>query len=144
MRFPVIKLTSQAPIKMIRMPTKYISVPTQAAPSKNAPAKSEITGSFAPQGIKGASITVARLSRSLRMVRAAITPGTAQPVPTTNGMTDLPERPTFLKMGSSTTVARAIYPQSSRSAMRKYMTMTSGKNPTTAPTPPMMPSTTIA
>ena len=40
--------------------------------------------------------------------RAAITPGTAQPVPTTKGITDFPESPTFLKMGSRTTVARAI------------------------------------
>ena len=90
------------------MPTKYISVPTQEAFLKNAPANKAITGSFAPQGIKGASMAVALRSRSVRMVRAAITPGMAQPVPTIKGITDLPDRPTFLKMGSSTTVARAM------------------------------------
>ena len=37
-----------------------------------------------------------------------ITPGMAQPVPMTKGITDLPERPTFLKMGSSTTETRDI------------------------------------
>ena len=75
---------------------------------KKAPAKRAITGSFAPQGINGANIAVARLSRSLGIVRQAITPGTAQPVPITNGITDFPERPTFLNIGSSTTLTRAI------------------------------------
>ena len=51
-------------------------------------------------------MAVARRSRSLRMVRLAMMPGTAQPVVMTKGMTDLPDRPTFLKMGSSTTAAR--------------------------------------
>ena len=66
--------------------------------------------------------------------------GIPQPVPIIIGITDFPERPTFLKMGSSTTVALAIYPQSSSNAIRKYITITSGRNPTTAPTPPMIPS----
>ena len=79
-----------------------------ASDTMHPPAKSEITGSFAPQGIKGAIIAVALRSLSLRMVLQAITPGIAHPVPTTKGMTDLPERPTFLKIGSSTTVARAM------------------------------------
>ena len=105
---PVILFTSRAPTKIMKIPAKYISVPTQLALLKNAPANRPITGSFAPQGIKGASIAVARRSRSLRMVRAAITPGMAQPVPMTKGITDLPLSPTFLKMGSKTTVARAI------------------------------------
>ena len=126
------------------MPEKYISALTQPALSKNAPAKREITGIFAPQGIKGASIAAARRSRSLRMVRLAITPGTAQPIAITKGITDLPERPTFLNIGSRTTAALAIYPQSSRSAMRKYIIITRGRKPTTAPTPPIMPSTSNA
>ena len=94
--------------RMRTMPTKYIVTPTHSEPSKNAPAKSAITGSFAPQGIKGVSIAVALRSRSLRIVRQAIMPGIAQPVPMMKGMTDLPERPTFLKIGSRTTVVRAI------------------------------------
>ena len=56
------------------------------------------------------------------------------------GITDLPESPTFLKIGSRTTVARAIYPQSSSKEMRKYITITRGRNPTTALTPPIIPS----
>ena len=80
--------------------------------AKKAPANSAMTGSFAPQGMKGASMAVARRSRSLRMVRQAITPGIAQPVPTTKGITDLPERPTFLKTGSRTTVEHKISPTS--------------------------------
>ena len=88
------------------MPVKYITKLTHPASSKNAPANSAMTGIFAPQGMNGVSIAVARRSRSLRMVRLAITPGIAQPVPMTNGMTDLPDRPTFLKIGSSTTATR--------------------------------------
>ena len=94
--------------KWATLPEKYITKLTQPALSKNAPANRAITGSLAPQGMKGASIAVARRSRSLRMVRQAIMPGIAQPVPMTMGITDLPDSPTFLKMGSSTTVARAI------------------------------------
>ena len=125
------------------IPAKYIDAPTHAESAKNAPANRDITGSFAPQGIKGASIAVALRSRSSRIVRQAITPGIAHPVPIMKGITDLPESPTFLKMGSSTTVALAIYPQSSSSAMRKYITITRGKNPTIAINPPMIPSTSI-
>ena len=92
----------------MKIPAKYMRVPTQPASLKKVPANRAITGSLAPQGIKGASMAVARRSRWSRMVRQAITPGMAQPVPTTKGITDFPERPTFLKMGSSTTVARAM------------------------------------
>ena len=97
-----------AETRIIRIAMKYIIAPTQGLSPKNTPAKSAITGSFAPQGIKGAIIAVALRSRSLRIVRQAITPGIAHPVPIINGITDLPERPTFLNIGSRTTVARAI------------------------------------
>ena len=36
-----------------------------------------------------------------------------------------------------------MYPQSSNNAIKKYITITSGKNPITAPTPPIIPSTKI-
>ena len=126
---------------MKTIPAKYINVPTQGVSGKNAPTNNAITGSFAPQGINGVSIAVALLSLSFRMVRHAMMPGIAHPVPITSGITDLPERPTLLNMGSSTTVALAMYPLSSRRAIKKYITITSGRKPTTAPTPPMMPST---
>ena len=141
---PVIRFTSSAPRRTRTMPTRYMVADTHHASAKNAPAKRAITGIFAPQGMNGVNMAVVRRSRSLRIVRDAITPGMAQPVPMTMGITDLPESPTRLKIGSSTTVALAIYPQSSRRAIRKYMTITSGRKPTTAPTPPMIPSTRSA
>ena len=106
--WPVILFTNRAPSKINRIPAKYISVPTHSASGKKAPTNSAITGSLAPQGMNGVSIAVALRSLSLRMVRQAIIPGIAHPVPITIGITDLPERPTFLKIGSNTTVARAI------------------------------------
>ena len=84
----------------------YIRKLTQPALSKNAPAIRVMTGILAPQGMKVVSMAVARRSRSLRMVRQAMTPGMPQPMPMTKGITDLPDRPTFLKMGSSTTATR--------------------------------------
>ena len=90
------------------MPTRYIVAETHHASAKNAPANNAITGILAPHGINGVSIAVVLRSLSLRIVREAMTPGIAHPVPMTIGITDLPERPTLLKIGSSTTVARAI------------------------------------
>ena len=137
-------LISKAPKKIKRIPERYITVLTQPAPSKKAPAKSAITGIFAPHGIKGASITEARLSFSFLIVRLAIIPGTAHPIVITNGITDFPESPTLLKIGSKTTATRLMYPQSSSNAIKKYITITRGKNPTTATTPPITPSTKSA
>ena len=141
---PVIFFTSKAPSKTKRIPTRYMVAETHHASAKNAPANRAITGIFAPHGINGVSIAVVRRSLSLRIVRQDITPGIAHPVPMTIGITDFPESPTLLKIGSRTTVALAMYPQSSSSAIRKYMTITSGRKPTTAPTPPMIPSTRSA
>ena len=141
---PVTALTSKAPKRIKSIPTKYISGPTHGASEKNAPANNAITGSLAPHGINVASIADVLLSRSLRIVLHDMIAGIPQPVPITIGITVFPERPTLLKIGSSTTVARDIYPQSSSKAIRKYITITSGRNPTTAPTPPMIPSTSKA
>ena len=105
---PVILLTSNAPRSTNKIPTRYIVAETHHASAKNAPANKAITGIFAPHGIKGVSIAVVRRSLSLRIVRLAMTPGIAHPVPITIGITDLPESPTLLKIGSSTTVALAI------------------------------------
>ena len=90
--------------------------------------------------MKVVSIVVALLSLSSRIVRHAMIAGIPQPVPITTGITDFPERPTLLKIGSITALTRAMYPQSSRRAIRKYITITRGRNPTTAPTPPTIPS----
>ena len=106
--YPVIKLISNADKKIITIPAKYIKGPTQGELPKKAPANKAITGNLAPQGINGVNIAVALLSRSLRIVRQVIIPGTVQPVPTTNGITDFPDKPTFLKIGSKTILTRDI------------------------------------
>ena len=105
---PVILFTRRAPRRTSTIPTRYMVADTHHASAKKAPANNAITGILAPQGINGVSMAVVLRSLSLRMVREAITPGMAHPVPITIGITDLPERPTLLKIGSSTTVARAI------------------------------------
>ena len=66
--YPVTLFTSNAPKKINTIPTRYMAGPTHRASEKNAPANRAITGSFAPQGIKGVSIAVALRSLSLRMV----------------------------------------------------------------------------
>ena len=135
---------SRAPKNISAMPTMYISHETHAASAKNTPANSEITGTLAPQGIHVVSIAVARLSLSSLMVRQAMMPGIPQPVLMMIGIIDFPERPTLLNIGSMTTLTRAMYPQSSSNAIRKYITITSGRKPTTAPTPPTIPSASRA
>ena len=77
-------------------------------PAKNAPANSAITGIFAPQGMNVVSIAVALLSLSSRIVRLAMIPGIPHPVPMMIGIMDFPERPTLLKIGSITTLTRAM------------------------------------
>ena len=94
--------------------------------------------------MKLVSIAVVLLCLSFFIVLVAITPGIAQPVPITIGIIDFPDSPTFLKNLSITTATLAIYPQSSSKAKRKNSTMISGKKPTTAPTPPIIPSSRIA
>ena len=90
------------------IPMKYAPVETAAEPWKSAPAIIAINGTFAPQGIKVVVIIVIRRSLSFSIVREAIIPGTPQPVPTSIGMNDLPERPNFLKIRSRTNAILAI------------------------------------
>ena len=65
-------------------------------------------GIFAPQGMKQVVMTVMRRSRSFSMVREAMTPGTPQPVPTSMGMKDLPDRPNLRKIRSMIKAIRAM------------------------------------
>ena len=109
---------------------------------KIAPEIRAITGSFAPQGIKLVVMIVIRLSLRFSIVRVAIMPGTEQPVPISIGIKDFPERPSFLKILSITKAIRDIYPQASRKARKIKRTNIWGTKPSTAPTPPIMPSTT--
>ena len=93
---------------MAAIPMKYAEVATHAEPLKIAPAIMAIKGTLAPQGIKVVVMIVMRRSRSFSIVLEAITPGMPQPVPTSMGMKDLPERPNFLKIRSRTKAIRAI------------------------------------
>ena len=83
-----------------------------------------------------------RRSRSLSIVRAAITAGTPQPLPTIIGMNDLPESPNRRKMRSMISATRAMYPQSSRNARKRNTMQMTGTNPSTVATPPHAPSFT--
>ena len=90
------------------MPMKYAETDINADPPNRAPATIAMNGSFAPQGMKVVVMIVIRRSRSFSIVRAAIIPGIPQPVPTSIGMKDLPERPNFLKIRSRTKAIRAM------------------------------------
>ena len=97
---------------------------------------------FAPQGMNVARMTVMRWSRSFSIVRAAITAGTPQPLPTIIGMNDLPESPNLRNSLSMMNATRAMYPQSSRKARKRNTTKMTGTKPSTVAMPPHAPSTT--
>ena len=65
---------------------------------KNDDVIKAISGSFALHGIKVVVVIVMILSLWLSIVRAAITPGTPQPVPIIIGINDFPERPNLLSI----------------------------------------------
>lgn len=90
------------------IPMKYAEVETTAEPPKIAPAIIAMKGIFALHGMNVVVIIVIRLSRSFSIVREAMIPGTPHPVPISIGMKDLPERPNFLKIRSSTNAILAI------------------------------------
>ena len=62
---------------------------------KKYPAKSDMIGSFALQGMNGVHMMVAFFSSSSSIVLAVMIPGTEQPAPTMNGMSDFPLSPTL-------------------------------------------------
>ena len=64
-------------------------------PPKIAPAIIAMNGCLAPQGINVVVMIVIRRSRSFSIVLDAMIPGIPQPVPTSIGMNDLPERTEF-------------------------------------------------
>ena len=99
-----------------------------------------ISGSFALQGIKVVVVMVIILSLWLSIVRAAITPGTPQPVPIIIGINDFPERPNLLSILSVMNAILDIYPQLSSSDRHKNNMSICGMNPSTEPTPAKIPS----
>ena len=123
------------------IPTKYALGATQDAPPNNAPAISAMIGSFAPHGINVVVMIVIFRSRSFSIVLEAITPGTPHPVPISIGINDFPDNPNFRKIRSIINAIRAIYPHSSKNARKRNSTSICGTNPSTAPTPLMIPST---
>ncbi len=122
----------------------YIEGATHELSGKKEAAKSAKTGSFAPHGTKGVSIIVSLRSDSFSMVLEAMMPGTEQPVPTSMGIKDFPERPNWRNILSIMKATLAMYPQSSSKDMKRNRIISCGTNPRTAPTPPMMPSVTSA
>jgi hypothetical protein len=78
-------------------------------------------------------------SDSFSIVLEAIMPGTEQPVPTSMGMKDFPERPNCRKILSMMKATRAMYPQSSRKEIRRNRIISWGTKPRTDPTPPITP-----
>ena len=65
-------------------------------------------GVLAPHGMNVVVMMVMRLSFSFSMVRVAMMPGTPQPMETSMGMKDFPERPNLRKMRSMMKATRAM------------------------------------
>ena len=72
----------------------------------------------------------------------AITAGTEQPKPSSNGIKALPESPILLIMSSITNATLDIYPLSSRKASARKSIKILGKKVKIPPTPEIIPSTT--
>ena len=83
---------------------------------------------------------VSRRSLRLSSVRVAIIAGTLHPKPIRSGMNDLPCSPILCIIRSIMKAARAIYPVSSISDMKKNNINILGKNTITPPTPLITPS----
>ena len=79
---------------------RYIIGAKKGTSENTAPAKTMITGSFAPHGIMVAVISVSLLSLSEPRVLAVIRAGTPQPEPIRYGMKALPLIPIRLKIRS--------------------------------------------
>ena len=145
-RFSV-SATSGATVKPIMYIANSTSPGSHAADpgfAMNAPMSRMYTGSRAEQLISGATRMVASRSRRFSMTRVAMIPGTAHATLDSMGMNDFPLRPHRLITRSMRNAARAMYPQSSRTAMNPNRIMICGRNTSTLPTPLMIPSTTSA
>ena len=86
---------------------------------KNAPAKRMSTGRRALHDMNGVMSTVIMRLLRLSMVRVAMMAGTLQPNPMSIGMNDLPCSPILCMSLSMMNAARAIYPESSISEMKR-------------------------
>ena len=90
--------------------------------------------------MKGAIKIVMSLSFSFSILRVAIILGTLQPNPIIIGINDLPLNPIDSIVLSIKTAIRAIYPESSKSEIKKNNTIICGTNTKTEPTPATIPS----
>ena len=123
-------------------PMKNAEVATNGEFPNTAPANKPIIGIFAPHGINPVVITVILRSFSCSMVRLAKIPGTPQPVATSIGMIDLPDKPNLRSTRSIINATRDIYPISSKIESNNESTKICGTKPSTAPTPATTPSMT--
>ena len=92
----------------IAMPRKYIPGAINLLCGKKASVIIAMISVFAPQGRKVVSMMVILLSFSSSIVLEAIIAGTPQPVPTSIGMNDFPERPNLLNTLSMMKATLAI------------------------------------
>ena len=84
--------------------------------------------------MKGAIKIVISLSFSFSILRVAIILGTLQPNPIIMGINDFPLNPIDSIVLSIKTAIRAIYPESSKSEIKKNNTIICGTNTKTEPT----------
>ena len=90
------------------MPSAYSARNTTALrPGKNAAAKAAYTGAFALQLMHGVSTIVSARSRRVGSVRAASTPGTLHPKPSSSGTALCPLSPSCRSGRSITKATRA-------------------------------------
>ena len=82
---------------------------------------------------------VSRLSLSFSIVLDAIIPGIPHPDEIKSGIKLFPESPNLRKIRSMTKATLTIYPQSSRIESNTNKIAICGRNPSTAPSPPIIP-----
>ena len=133
-------LSAMPPSTIMAMPVRSIAAAIHQYSLKKTAENMAMMTVLAPQGMKVAKITVILWSRTFSIVRAAITAGTPQPLPTSIGINDLPESPKLLKSLSMMKATLAMYPQSSRKARNKKTSAMMGTKPSTVQTPPITPS----
>ena len=98
-------------------------------------------GSFALHGTNVVVMAVMRLVCSSSMVLEPMMAGTPHPIPMTTGITVLPESPKRQNRRSRRYATLDMYPHSSSMDRQRNSTMICGRNPRTANTPAMIPST---
>ena len=109
---------------------------------KKAPANASSTTSLAWHGTKGTPKIISTRSSSSVAVLLASTPGTLQPKLIIIGKTALPDNPNLAKKRWKAIAILGANPESSSIAMNNDISIISGRNDSTLPTPGIIPSAT--